>query len=47
MKNIESIDEYDEIYIGFPNYWGTMLMAVFTFLEQFDWTGKTIYPYDR
>ena len=44
-NNLESIDDYDEIYIGFPNYWGTMPMAVFTFLEQFDWAGKKIYPF--
>ena len=40
-----SIDSYDEIYLGFPNYWGTMPMAVFTFLEHYDFSGKTIYPF--
>jgi Flavodoxins len=45
VSTLESIDGYDEIYIGFPNYWGTMPMAVFTFLEQFDWSGKTIHPF--
>lgn len=45
ISTLESIDGYDEIYIGFPNYWGTMPMAVFTFLEQFDWSGKTIHPF--
>ena len=45
VNNLESIDNYDEIYIGFPNYWGTMPMAVFTFLEQFKWAGKKIYPF--
>lgn len=32
----DSLDEYDEIYLGYPNYWGTMPMAVYTFLEHFD-----------
>ena len=41
----ESIAEYDEIYLGYPNYWSTMPMAVFTFLEHFDFTGKTIRPF--
>lgn len=41
----ESIDKYDTIYLGYPNYWGTMPMPVFTFLEHFDFTGKTIYPF--
>jgi flavodoxin len=41
----DSIDEYDVIYLGFPNYWSTMPMAVFTFLEHFDFGGKIIKPF--
>jgi len=40
----ESIDEYDTVVLAYPNYWGTVPMAVFTFLEHFDFTGKTILP---
>ena len=40
----ESIEEYDTIVLAYPNYWGTMPMAVFSFLEAFDFTGKTILP---
>ncbi len=40
----ESIDEYDTVILAYPNYWGTMPMAVFTFLEAFDFTGKTVMP---
>ena len=40
----ESIDEYDTIVLAYPNYWSTMPMAVVTFLEHFDFTGKTILP---
>ena len=39
-----SIDEYDTIILAYPNYWGTYPMAVATFLERFDFTGKTILP---
>ena len=39
-----SIDEYDTVVLAYPNYWGTMPMAVFTFLENFDFSGKTILP---
>ena len=39
-----SIEEYDTIVLAYPNYWGTMPMAVFTFLENFDFSGKTILP---
>ena len=39
-----SIEEYDTVILAYPNYWGTMPMAVFTFLENFDFSGKTILP---
>ena len=31
----ESLENYNTIYLGYPNYWSTMPMAVFTFLEHF------------
>ncbi len=40
----DNIDEYDTIILGYPNYWGTMPMAVVTFLENYDFSGKTILP---
>ena len=40
----ESLDAYDTIVLAYPNYWGTMPMAVVTFLEKYDFTGKTILP---
>ena len=40
----ERIDEYDTVILAYPNYWGTMPMAVYTFLENFDFSGKTILP---
>lgn len=41
---LESIDEYDEIYLCYPNFWGTMPMAVWTFLENYDFSNKIIKP---
>lgn len=41
----DDLDGYDTIYLGYPNYWGTMPMAVFTFLEHFDFTGKVVKPF--
>jgi flavodoxin len=41
----ENFDEYDVIYLGYPNYWSTMPMAVFTFLEQLNFNGKIIKPF--
>lgn len=40
----DSIEKYDTVILGYPNYWGTMPMAVFTFLDAFDFSGKTILP---
>ncbi|MCR5608754.1 MAG: flavodoxin [Lachnospiraceae bacterium] len=44
ISKLDSINEYDTIILAYPNYWGTMPMAVFTFLEAFDFSGKTILP---
>lgn len=41
---LESVDEYDTVILAYPNYWGTMPMAVITFLEKYDFSGKTIFP---
>jgi flavodoxin len=42
---VKNIDEYDVIYLGYPNWWGTFPMAVFTFLESYNFSGKTIIPF--
>jgi flavodoxin len=44
-EKVNGMDAYDVIFIGYPNWWGTMPMAVFTFLESDDFSGKTIIPY--
>ena len=43
-KHLDSIDGYNTIILGFPNWWGTMPMPVWTFLELYDFSGKTILP---
>ncbi len=46
LKNkVENIGNYDTIFIGYPIWWGTMPMAVYTFLEQYDFSGKNIIPF--
>ena len=40
----DNIDAYDTVILAYPNYWGTIPMAVATFLEKYDFTGKTILP---
>ena len=44
-NHVGKMDEYDTIYLGYPNWWGTFPMAVFTFLEEYNFSGKTIIPF--
>lgn len=44
-KTIENIDDYDVIFLGYPNWWYDMPMGVYSFLEQVDLSGKTIIPF--
>ncbi len=43
--HVDNMANYRVIYLGYPNWWGTMPMAVFTFLERYDFAGKTIIPF--
>jgi flavodoxin len=43
--HVANIDQYDTIILGYPNWWSTFPMAVFTFLEEYDFSGKTILPF--
>lgn len=42
---IENFAQYDVVYLGFPNWWGDMPMILYTFLEEYDFSGKTIAPF--
>lgn len=42
---IDNLADYDIIFIGYPNWWGTMPMAVLTFIESYDFSGKTLVPF--
>jgi len=44
-SHVENMDSYNVIFLGYPNWWGTMPMPVFTFLEEYDFSGKTIVPF--
>jgi flavodoxin len=43
---IENIDQYDVIFIGYPNWWGNLPAPLYTFLESYDFNGKTIIPFN-
>lgn len=42
---VNDMEDYDIIFLGFPNWWYTCPMAVFTFLESYNFSGKTIIPF--
>lgn len=44
-KYLENLTGYETIFVGYPNWWGTCPMAVFTFLEHYDLSGKKIIPF--
>lgn len=45
-QTIENLDDYDTVFVGYPIWWGDMPMPVYTFLESYDFSGKTIIPFD-
>lgn len=45
IKGDVKVEDYDVIFIGYPNWWGDMPMPVYTFLEKHDWTDKTVVPF--
>jgi len=44
-SDVADITPYDTVFIGYPNWWGTLPMALFTFLDRHDLSGKTIVPF--
>lgn len=45
LSTVENMASYDAVYLGYPNWCGTMPMPVFTFLDSYDFFGKTIIPF--
>lgn len=47
MKNhVENMEQYDTIFIGYPNWWGDMPMLLYSFFDEYDLSGKTIIPFN-
>lgn len=44
-EKVENMNQYDTIYLGYPIWWGTMPMVLFTFLESYNFKGKVIIPF--
>ena len=45
IGSVNNFESYDTIFIGYPNWWGTMPMIMFTFMESYNFNGKTIIPF--
>ena len=43
-SKIENLDEYDVIFLGYPNWNSDLPMPLYSFLEEYDFSGKTHYP---
>lgn len=45
-SHIENLDAYDVIFVGYPNWWYDMPMVMYSFFEEYDFSGKTIIPFN-
>ena len=45
LKQYPEIDQYDTIFLCYPNWWDTLPMPVVSFLEHYNWNGKRIIPF--
>lgn len=43
--HVENMDDYDTIFLGFPNWWYSVPMPIFSFVEEYDLSNKTIIPF--
>ena len=42
---VEDWDSYDVVFVGYPDWWGDAPMLIYSFLEAYDWQGKTLIPF--
>ena len=42
---VEDWDSYDVVFVGYPDWWSDAPMVIYSFLESYDWTGKTLVPF--
>lgn len=43
--HIKNLDEYDVVFVGFPNWWYDMPQPLYTFFDEYDFSGKTVVPF--
>ena len=44
--HIENVDDYDVIFVGYPNWWADLPQPMYTFFDEYDFSGKTIVPFN-
>lgn len=44
--HIENLEDYDTIFVGYPNWWYDMPMVLYSFFDEYDFSGKTIIPFN-
>lgn len=44
-NHVEGMEDYDVVFIGFPNWWYTLPMPVLSFVDEYDFSGKTVVPF--
>ena len=45
-ENVANFERYDTIFLGYPIWWGDLPMILHTFMENYDFTGKTVIPFN-
>lgn len=43
--HISNLKDYDIIFVGYPNWWYDMPMAIYSFFDEYDFSGKTVIPF--
>lgn len=46
LSELKSVEDYDVVFVGYPTWWGTLPMPIFTFLEANNFQGKTVIPFN-
>ena len=44
--SVDNMEQYDIVFLGYPIWWGDMPMAVYTFMESYDWSDKVVIPFN-
>lgn len=45
-SQVENFDSYNTVFVGFPNWWGDMPQVLYSFFDEYDFSGKTIVPFN-